>query len=101
MFEFAGKVAVITGAASGFGRAFAQKGASLGMKLVLADIDSDAERSRAEQLVADKLRRERLTDGTDDVVRQFADRGVRLVRVEGRAGDRDDDVPDRPADSRA
>jgi regulatory protein len=34
---------------------------------VLADIDSDAERSRAEQLVADKLRRERLTDGTDDV----------------------------------
>jgi regulatory protein len=33
----------------------------------LADIDSDAERVRAEQLVADKLRRERLTDGTDDV----------------------------------
>lgn len=26
MFEFAGKVAVITGAASGFGLAFAQKG---------------------------------------------------------------------------
>lgn len=34
---------------------------------VLADIDSDAERARAEQLVADKLRRERLTDDTDDV----------------------------------
>jgi regulatory protein len=33
----------------------------------LEDIDSDAERSRAEQLVADKLRRERLTDVTDDV----------------------------------
>jgi regulatory protein len=33
----------------------------------LADIDSDAERVRAEQLVADKLRRERLTDETDDV----------------------------------
>lgn len=33
----------------------------------LADIDSDAERVRAEQLVADKLRRERLTDDTDDV----------------------------------
>jgi regulatory protein len=33
----------------------------------LADIDADAERSRAEQLVADKLRRERLTDETDDV----------------------------------
>jgi regulatory protein len=33
----------------------------------LADVDSDAERVRAEQLVADKLRRERLTDDTDDV----------------------------------
>ncbi|CAB3750667.1 SDR family oxidoreductase [Paraburkholderia humisilvae] len=42
MFEFAGKVAVITGAASGFGRAFADKGAALGMKLVLADIDEAA-----------------------------------------------------------
>jgi NAD(P)-dependent dehydrogenase (short-subunit alcohol dehydrogenase family) len=42
MEQFHGKVAVITGAASGFGRAFAQKGAELGMKLVLADIDGDA-----------------------------------------------------------
>jgi NAD(P)-dependent dehydrogenase (short-subunit alcohol dehydrogenase family) len=42
MFEFDGKVAVITGAASGFGRAFAQTGASLGMKLVLADVDRGA-----------------------------------------------------------
>jgi regulatory protein len=32
----------------------------------LADIDSAAERARAEQLVADKLRRERLTDESDD-----------------------------------
>ncbi|MFM0751732.1 SDR family oxidoreductase [Paraburkholderia strydomiana] len=42
MFEFAGKVAVITGAASGFGLAFAQEGAALGMKLVLADLNPDA-----------------------------------------------------------
>ncbi|MFL9864804.1 SDR family oxidoreductase [Paraburkholderia fungorum] len=42
MFEFAGKAAVITGAASGFGRAFAEKGASLGMKLVLADVNPAA-----------------------------------------------------------
>jgi NAD(P)-dependent dehydrogenase (short-subunit alcohol dehydrogenase family) len=39
---FEDKVAVITGAGSGFGRAFAQKGAELGMKLVLADIDRRA-----------------------------------------------------------
>ncbi|KQR87145.1 hypothetical protein ASG35_23770 [Burkholderia sp. Leaf177] len=39
MDQFDGKVAVITGAGSGFGREFALKGAALGMKLVLADID--------------------------------------------------------------
>ena len=33
----------------------------------LDDVDAEAERVRAEQLVADKLRRERLTDSTDDV----------------------------------
>ncbi|SDB95689.1 SDR family oxidoreductase [Paraburkholderia lycopersici] len=38
-FEFDGRVAVITGAASGFGRAFAQHAAALGMQLVLADVD--------------------------------------------------------------
>jgi len=42
MFDFAGKVAVITGAASGFGRAFADKAAALGMKLALADVDEAA-----------------------------------------------------------
>src|SRR6187402_1711779 len=34
-----GKVAVVTGAASGLGRAFAQRLAEEGMKVVLADID--------------------------------------------------------------
>ena len=38
MKNFKGKVAVITGAASGFGREFAIAGAALGMKLVLADV---------------------------------------------------------------
>ncbi|MPW20131.1 SDR family NAD(P)-dependent oxidoreductase [Paraburkholderia sp. CNPSo 3157] len=42
MLQFKGKVAVITGGASGFGREFARLGASLGMKLVLADVQADA-----------------------------------------------------------
>ncbi|WP_025599508.1 SDR family oxidoreductase [Burkholderia sp. WSM2230] len=42
MFEFAGKVAVITGAASGLGHAFAQQAAALRMKLVLADVNPEA-----------------------------------------------------------
>lgn len=42
MKNFQNKVAVITGAASGFGRAFANVAATLGMKLVLADVQQDA-----------------------------------------------------------
>ena len=42
MKNFQGKVAVITGGASGLGRAFAITGAGLGMKLVLADVQQDA-----------------------------------------------------------
>lgn len=42
MFEFPARVAVITGAASGFGQAFAQRAAALRMKLVLADVNPEA-----------------------------------------------------------
>ena len=42
MNELAGKVAVITGAGSGFGREFARLGAREGMKLVLADVQREA-----------------------------------------------------------
>jgi NAD(P)-dependent dehydrogenase (short-subunit alcohol dehydrogenase family) len=42
MDNFAGKVAVITGAGSGFGREFARIGAQFGMRLVLADVQQDA-----------------------------------------------------------
>ena len=40
MQEFEGKVAVVTGAASGMGRAFAERFAAEGMKVVLADIEA-------------------------------------------------------------
>jgi NAD(P)-dependent dehydrogenase (short-subunit alcohol dehydrogenase family) len=49
MKEFQNKIAVITGGASGFGREFANIGARLGMKLVLADVQQDAlDKTRAE-----------------------------------------------------
>ncbi len=50
MKEFRGKVAVITGAASGFGREFALLGAKLGMKLVLADVQKEALDATAAEL---------------------------------------------------
>lgn len=40
--DFAGKIAVLTGAGSGFGLECARIGARLGMKLVLADVQQDA-----------------------------------------------------------
>ncbi len=42
MKEFAGKVAVVTGAASGIGRAMADRFATEGMKVVLADVEESA-----------------------------------------------------------
>jgi NAD(P)-dependent dehydrogenase (short-subunit alcohol dehydrogenase family) len=42
MQDFAGKVAVITGAGSGLGREFARHAHGLGMRLVLADIETPA-----------------------------------------------------------
>jgi NAD(P)-dependent dehydrogenase (short-subunit alcohol dehydrogenase family) len=40
--EFTGKVAVVTGAASGIGRALAERSAREGMKVVLADVEEPA-----------------------------------------------------------
>lgn len=49
MKNFHNKVAVITGGASGFGREFANIGARLGMRLVLADVQQDAlDKAKAE-----------------------------------------------------
>lgn len=48
--DFTGRVAVITGAGSGFGREFALIGARRGMKLMLADIQADALAATAKTL---------------------------------------------------
>jgi NAD(P)-dependent dehydrogenase (short-subunit alcohol dehydrogenase family) len=52
MKEFAGRVAVITGAATGLGREFANGAAALGMKLVLADLDAEALERATDELQA-------------------------------------------------
>lgn len=58
MKEFKGKVAVITGAASGIGKAIAERAAQVGMKLVLADVDAA---------------------GLDKVVAEFSQKGCEAV----------------------
>ncbi len=52
MKNFSQRVAVITGAASGFGREFARVGAQLGMRLVLADVQKEALAETAAELEA-------------------------------------------------
>lgn len=50
MRDFVGRVAVITGAASGLGREFAREAARRGMRLVLADVEAHALDAFAEEL---------------------------------------------------
>jgi NAD(P)-dependent dehydrogenase (short-subunit alcohol dehydrogenase family) len=50
--EFDGKTAVVTGAASGIGRALCERFASLGMRVVMADIEADRLRESAKQIEA-------------------------------------------------
>ena len=53
MEQLAGRVAVVTGAASGIGRAMAGKWAAEGMKVVLADIEDEALAIAEKELSAD------------------------------------------------
>ena len=52
MDQFAGKLAVITGAASGLGRAFTERFATEGMKVVLVDIEAPVLDATVEELRA-------------------------------------------------
>lgn len=50
--EFDGKVAVVTGAASGIGRAMCEKFAALGMRVVMADVEAALLQESADQIEA-------------------------------------------------
>jgi NAD(P)-dependent dehydrogenase (short-subunit alcohol dehydrogenase family) len=52
MKDFQNKVAVVTGGASGIGRALADKSAALGMKIVLADVEESALKQAETELKA-------------------------------------------------
>src|SRR5437764_13547343 len=52
LLDFSGKVALVTGAASGMGLATAQAFAEAGAAVVLADFKEDAVKAAAEELVA-------------------------------------------------
>ena len=52
MDDLAGKVAVVTGAASGIGRAMAERFAAEGMRVVLADVERPVLRHTADELAA-------------------------------------------------
>ena len=81
MREFAGKTAVVTGAASGMGYAFAERFAAEGMNVVLADIETDALNaavSRLEQqersvlgVEVNTMRRETLENLRDQAVDRY------------------------------
>lgn len=73
--DFEGKVAVITGAASGIGRGLAYGFAKIGMKIVLADIDKENLENVAKEL--EEIGNEVMTQVTDvsdpEQVAQLAD----------------------------
>jgi len=81
MREFSGKTAVVTGAASGMGYAFAERFAAEGMNVVLADIETDALNAavtRLEQqernvlgVEVNTMRRETLENLRDQAVERF------------------------------
>ncbi len=81
MREFTGKTAVVTGAASGMGYAFAERFAAEGMNVVLADIESDALKAAVLKLEQQErnvigvevntMQRETLENLRDQVIDQY------------------------------
>ena len=98
MREFAGSTAVVTGAASGMGLAFARRFAAEGMNVVLADIEEDALNAQVARLqqeernvlgvVVDTMRREALENLRDRTIEQYGNIHI-LINNAGVAGGED------------
>src|SRR4051794_27997314 len=75
MNQFSGKVAVITGAGSGIGRALALNLAAKGARLALSDIDSDglAETARQVRALGAEVKSDRLDVTERAAVLMYAD----------------------------
>lgn len=73
MKEFNDKIAVVTGAASGIGRAMAERCVQEGMKVVLADVE--------EQALAQTEQELRATGGTVLAVRTDVSKAVEVERL--------------------
>ncbi len=72
MQELAGKVALVTGAASGIGLAIAQDFAGHGVRVTLADIDGERGQAAASELAGARFERADMTSA-EDISRLVAD----------------------------
>ena len=103
MSSFEGKVAVITGAGSGIGRALALNLAAKGAKLALSDIDAEglAETVRAVKALGAQVKADRLNVAEREAVLAYAEDVVahfgRVNQVYNNAGSRTTVTSSRPS----
>src|SRR5947209_14871431 len=81
MTELAGKVALVTGAASGIGLAIARDFAEHGIKVTLADIDRERGQAAASELPGARFQAANMTSA-DDIARLVADTSADAGRID-------------------
>ena len=77
--ELAGRVALVTGAASGIGRATARRLAAAGAHVFVADIDADGVKASADRIAADDVAEPLIFDVTDEEAVAAAMRAIALA----------------------